>query len=268
MYYFSTLIDQKSLLGSLQKGVTAAEKSEKQECKDKMELMKLQQNLLKTMCDADKQSTAQAHKLELLQTRGEQVILAHSAKLTSSLTAKAAAKMDAQMQRAANFSFYAGGYGSVGGGSQMMMQQQPPMGMMPQPPQMGMMPHQYQQQQTMMPHQYQHQTMMQQQPPMGMMPQPQTQMAMMPHQYQQQMSMMPHQYQHQTMMPRTQIVMMQQQPQPQTMMLHQYQDVESQAPAAPTTLPVTTLPVAQAPADPTTVLALDPSVGAAEADGN
>ena len=104
------------MLGSLQKGVTAAEKSDKQECKDKMELMKLQQNLLKTMCDADKQVTAQSHKLELLQTRGEQEILAHSAKLTTSSTAKAAAKMDAQMQRAANFSFYAGGYGSGVGG--------------------------------------------------------------------------------------------------------------------------------------------------------
>ena len=40
------------MLGSLQKGVTAAEKSDKQECKEKMELMKLQQNLLRTMCDA------------------------------------------------------------------------------------------------------------------------------------------------------------------------------------------------------------------------
>ena len=142
-----------------------------------MELMKLQQNLLKTMCDADKQATAQVHKLELLHTRGEQGILAHSAKLTSSLTAKAATKMDAQMQRAANFSFYAGGYGSVGGGSQMrMMQQQPQMGMMQQQPQMGMMP---QPQMAMMPHQYQQQTM--------------------PHQYQQQ-TMLP-QYQQQTMMP-------------------------------------------------------------------
>ena len=202
-----------------------------------MELMKLQQNFLKTLCDADKQATAQVHKLELLHTWGEQGILAHSAKLTSSLTAKAATKMDAQMQRAANFSSYAGGYGSVGWGSQMgMTQQQPQMGMMQQQPQMGMMPqpqmamilHQYQQQ-TMMPHQYQHQTMMQQQPQMGMM---------------------------------------QQQYQPQTMMPHQYQGVAAQAPAAPTTLPVTTLPVAQAPIDPTTVLALDPSVGAAKADGN
>ena len=145
-------------MGSLQKGVTAAEKSDKQECKDKMELMKLQQNFLKTLCDADKQATAQVHKLELLHTRGEQGILAHSAKLTSSSTAKAATKMDAQMQRAANFSFYAGGYGSVGGGSQMgMMQQQPQMGMMQQQPQMGMMP---QPQMAMMPHQYQQQTMM------------------------------------------------------------------------------------------------------------
>jgi hypothetical protein len=101
-----------------------------------MELMKLQQNFLKTLCDADKQATAQAHKLELLHTRGEQGILAHSAKLTSSSTAKAATKMDAQMQHAANFSFYAGGYG----GSQMGMMHQPPqMGMMQQQPHMGMM---------------------------------------------------------------------------------------------------------------------------------
>jgi hypothetical protein len=104
-------------LGSLQKGVTAVEKSDKQECKDKMELMKLQQNLLKTVCDADKQATAQVHKLELLHTRGEHGVVVHNAKLTSSLTAKAVTKRDSKMQRAANFSFYAGGYG----GSQMGM---------------------------------------------------------------------------------------------------------------------------------------------------
>ena len=172
-----------------------------------MELMKLQKNLLKTMCYVDKQATAQVHKLELLHTRGEQGVVAHNAKLTSSLTAKAVTKRDSQMQRAANFCFYAGGYGSGGGGNHMsqmqtwggpnqtqgkncffhfiimkfilifvvapqqpnmIMQQQPQMGMMPQP-QMGLM---------------------QQQLQMGMMPQ--TQMAMMPHQYQQ---TMPHQYQ-------------------------------------------------------------------------
>ena len=77
-----------------------------------MELMKLQQNFLKTLCDADKQATAQAHKLELLHTRGEQGVVARNAKLTSSSTAKAVTKRDAQVQRAANFFFYAGGYGS------------------------------------------------------------------------------------------------------------------------------------------------------------
>jgi hypothetical protein len=97
----------------------AAEKSDKQEFKDKMELMKLQQNLLKTMCDVIKQATAQVHKLELLHTRGEHGVVVHNAKLTSSLTAKAVTKRDSKMQRAANFSFNAGGYGSGGGGNQM-----------------------------------------------------------------------------------------------------------------------------------------------------